>query len=275
MAEMEEILNPKGKEIHEAFRLFITTEPNKEFPLGLLQLSIKVTTEPPKGIAAGMARTFSTLITQDFLEKVEPYEKWRNVVFAICFMHSIVYERRKFGPLGWCIPYEFNSSDLEASLIFCENHMTTAFNHNLVISWPAIRFIVVDVQYGGRITDELDRDLFNAYGSLWLDNKIVTEKDFNFMPISEFPYMIPDYPEIQKYQEYIKSFPEKDSPVIFGLNTSADLTYRLNESLGMINTLIDTMPKDAGGSTGRTKEDEVKDRLEQDLIKQLPPNFVE
>lgn len=85
-----------------------------------------------------MARTFSTLVTQDFLEKVEPYEKWRNIVFAICFMHSIVYERRKFGPLGFCIAYEFNSSDLEASLLFCENHMTTAFNHNLQISWPAI-----------------------------------------------------------------------------------------------------------------------------------------
>ena len=138
MAEMEEILNPKGKEIHETFRLFITCEPNKEFPLGLLQMAIKVTTEPPKGIAAGMQRTYNTLITQDFLEKVEPYEKWRNIVFAVCFMHSIVYERRKFGPLGWCIAYEFNASDLEASLIFCENHMTTAFNNNLTISWRAI-----------------------------------------------------------------------------------------------------------------------------------------
>ena len=43
----------------------------------------------------------------------------------------------------------------------------------------------------------------------------------------------------------------------------------------MINTLIDTMPKEAGGGSGRTKEDEVKDKLEQDLIRQLPENFVE
>ena len=63
MAEMEDILNPKGKEIHDAFRLWITCEPNKEFPLGLLQLAIKVTTEPPKGIAAGMARTYNTIVS--------------------------------------------------------------------------------------------------------------------------------------------------------------------------------------------------------------------
>ena len=275
MCEMEEILNPKGKEIHEQFRLWITCEPNRGFPLGLLQLSIKVTTEPPKGIAAGMARTYSTLVTQDFLEKVEPYEKWRNIVFAVCFMHSIVYERRKFGPLGFCIPYEFNSADLEASLMFCENHMTNAFNHNLQISFRAIQFIICDVQYGGRITDDLDREMFQTYGGLWLTPKIFDEKDYNFMPLSEFPYLIPDFPEIQKYQEYIKTFPEKDSPVIFGLNVTADLTFRLAESQAMLNTLIDTMPKDSGGGSGKTKEDEVKERLEQDLIKQLPPNFVE
>jgi len=275
MAEMEEILNPKGKEIHETFRLWITCEPNRGFPLGLLQMAIKVTTEPPKGIAAGMARTYSTLITQDFLEKVEPYEKWRNIVFAVCFMHSIVYERRKFGPLGFCIPYEFNSADLEASLIFCENHMTNAFNHNLVISWRAIRYIVCDVQYGGRITDDLDREMFNTYGDLWLTEKIFTEPNYNFNSLSEFPYTIPDVSEIQKFQDYIRTFPEKDSPVIFGLNVSADLTFRLNESQNMINTLIDTMPKEAGGGSGKTKEDEVKDKLEQELIKQLPPDWIE
>lgn len=62
MAQMEEVLNPKGKEVNEDFRLWITCQENKEFPLGLLQMAIKVTTEPPKGLQAGIARTFSTMI---------------------------------------------------------------------------------------------------------------------------------------------------------------------------------------------------------------------
>jgi len=111
-------------------------------------------------------------------------------------MHSIVYERRKFGPLGFCIPYEFNASDLEASLIFCENHMTNAFNNNLVISWRAIQYMVCDVQYGGRITDDLDREMFQTYGNLWLTDRVFNDKDYNFNSLSEFAYTIPDYPEI-------------------------------------------------------------------------------
>ncbi len=50
MGQMEEVLNPKGKEVNEDFRLWITCQENKEFPLGLLQMAIKVTTEPPKGL---------------------------------------------------------------------------------------------------------------------------------------------------------------------------------------------------------------------------------
>jgi len=109
--------------------------------------------------------------------------------------------------------------------------------------------------------------MFSTYGDLWLSERIFTEKDYSFNSLSEFPYTIPDFAEIQKYHEYIKTFPEKDSPVIFGLNPTADMTFRLAESQTMLNTLIDTMPKEGGGGSGRTKEDEVRDKLEQELIK--------
>ena len=93
-------------------------------------------------------------------------------------MHSIVIERKKFGPLGWCIPYEFNYSDLEASLLFIEKYLTNqmstpgADGRSLVISMPVIKYMVCEVQYGGRITDDLDRELFIDYGEKYLKDGI-------------------------------------------------------------------------------------------------------
>ena len=112
MYKIEDTLNPKSVEVYEDFRLWITWEPHDSFPLCLLKMANKVTNEPPKGIKVGMYRTFNTMINGDFLEKVEPFDYWRSLVFAVWFIYSIVKERRKFGPLGFCIPYEFNNSDL-------------------------------------------------------------------------------------------------------------------------------------------------------------------
>lgn len=96
-------------------------------------------------------------------------------------LHSVVIERRKFGPLGWCIPYEFNYSDLEASLLFIEKYLTNLQSipqqgNSLPIEMRVIRYMVCEVQYGGRITDDLDRELFNVYGEDYLKDLIFAQE---------------------------------------------------------------------------------------------------
>ena len=108
-------------QINENCRIWITTEVNSKFPIGLLQMSLKYTAEPPQGIKAGLRKTFLGL-SADFLD-ISNLPYWKPMVYAVAFLHTIVQERRKFGPLGWNIPYEFNASDFNATVQFIQNHL--------------------------------------------------------------------------------------------------------------------------------------------------------
>ncbi|KAH8046311.1 dynein light chain binding protein [Aureococcus anophagefferens] len=46
---------------HKDFRLWLTTEPSNKFPLGILQRSLKVVTEPPDGLKLNMRAAFSKI----------------------------------------------------------------------------------------------------------------------------------------------------------------------------------------------------------------------
>lgn len=87
--------------IHPDFRLWITSEPNPQFPIGLLQMSIKLTLEGDVGVKAGMKSAFQW-VTQDILDASRRPE-WRPLIYSICYLSTIVAERRKFGPLGFSV----------------------------------------------------------------------------------------------------------------------------------------------------------------------------
>jgi dynein heavy chain len=134
--------------------------------------------------------------------------------------------------------------------------------------------MVTEVQYGGRITDGLDRELFNDYGNRWINENCLTQNYCFDHTVTEFNYHIPDYLEHQRFVEYIGKMPGNDSPNIFGLHANADLTFRLKESLEMINVLLDTQPKEAGGAGGLSREDQVKEKIEKELLPKLPQDFI-
>jgi len=97
-----------------AFRLWLTTMPTNAFPVTVVQNAVKVTAEPPKGIRNNMRGFYYTFENKQFDEAKKP-SQFRRLLWGLVFFNALVLERRKFGPLGWNIPYEFSTSDLRIS----------------------------------------------------------------------------------------------------------------------------------------------------------------
>jgi dynein heavy chain len=270
MEQLEDILT-KTSDIDPEFRLWITCEVNNKFPIGLLQMSIKVTMEPPTGLRAGLARTFSTTVSQDLIDRID-HDKWRKLVFVQAFIHSIVQERRKFGPIGWCVPYEFNNSDLEASLLFIEKHLAATLAVGQPVSWSTIQYMVASVQYGGRITDNVDAELFDTYAAKWLCDDVF-KSGFVF---GQKAYSMTEGIDINNYREFIDSLPGVDSPLIFGLHPNADLSYRQLEASLLLGAIQDTQPKTGDTSSGVSiTRDEVVRQKAVDILAKLPKDYIE
>jgi dynein heavy chain len=281
MEEMEDILKAMVDTVHPDFRLFITALPNSKFPLGLLQMSTKVTNDPPTGLQAGLNRSYTVIVSQDRLERIDTPSQaplWRRLIFSLCFLHSIVQERRKFGPLGWCIPYEYNNGDLQACITFLERHLYAG-----VISWPTLQYMVAEAQYGGKITDDEDRRLFSTYTKRWI-SKLAVEDGFSFNPSSpinaiprDFSYDVLDATEIDAYRSFTAGLPDVDSPELFGLHPNADLTFRAKEAFELLTTLSETQPRGGGGGgggKGKSLDEQVME-LALELVDQVPSDYVE
>uniref|UniRef100_A0A8W7PMI7 AAA+ ATPase domain-containing protein n=1 Tax=Anopheles coluzzii TaxID=1518534 RepID=A0A8W7PMI7_ANOCL len=146
---------------HPDFRLWITTDATPTFPIGILQKSLKVVTEPPNGLKMNLRATFFKL-RQQTLDSCS-HAAFKPLAYVLAFFHAVLQERRKYGKLGWNICYDFNESDFNVCLQILDTYLTKAVDsRDSRMPWNSLKYLIGEVGFcadtGGISRDEfIDR----------------------------------------------------------------------------------------------------------------------
>jgi len=174
LKELEKIIEQleiDKSQVHDNFRLFMSTNPHPLFPISVLQNSLRVTTEPPKGLKANLSRIYNNMPDDKFNQVKFSSEKgkYKKLIFSLSWFHAIIIERNKFKSLGWNVAYSFSDADWITSdqilLMVLDSSTDKNQDGNRSVQWDMIKYIIAEVLYGGRVTDDMDRRLLNVYAN--------------------------------------------------------------------------------------------------------------
>eukprot|EP00753_Platysulcus_tardus_P001935 PLAT11596.27.p1 GENE.PLAT11596.27~~PLAT11596.27.p1 ORF type:complete len:1543 (+),score=906.25 PLAT11596.27:361-4629(+) len=249
---------------HPDFRLWLTSMPSDDFPVTVLQNGIKMTNEPPKGMRANLMGSYLSF-EPDWFNSCSKPAVWRKMLFGLCFFHAIVQERRKFGPLGWNIPYEFNESDLRISV----DQLKMFLDEYDSIPYAALTYLVGECNYGGRVTDDKDRRCILKILSDYYTEDILND-DYRFSPSGT--YYAPADGGLRSYLTYIKALPFVEGPELFGLHDNAEIASAIAETQGLLETTLSLQPRAGGGGSGGSWMDKLSE-LASDIDEKMPPLF--
>jgi dynein heavy chain, axonemal len=257
---------------HKDFRLWLTTEPTDRFPLGVLQRSLKVVTEPPNGLKLNMRQSYSK-ITEDVLEEC-PHPGFRPLVYVLAFFHAVVQERRKYGKLGWNVPYDFNETDFRISMALISTYLTKAFdNGDEMLPWGTLRYLIGEAMYGGRVSDSFDRRILTTYLDEYLGDFLFDSfQPFHFYSSREVEIGVPSRGPRDNYTKGIEGLPLVQSPEVFGLHANADISYYTSATKAIWRDLVDLQPR-TGGRTGGVSREEFVGGVARDIQSKLPEPF--
>ena len=180
---------------NQNFRLWLSSSPNPEFPISILQRGIKMTTEPPKGLRSNMLTLYNTIGDEQF-NRCAHESTYKKLLFSLVWFHAILLERRKFKSLGFNVSYDFNESDFaichDLIIVFLDEYPDR-------IPFDAMKYLIAEANYGGRVTDDWDRRLVNVYiAELFCEDCVQSEK---FMLSDLADYYVPEDGDLKFYKE--------------------------------------------------------------------------
>ncbi|KDQ54817.1 hypothetical protein JAAARDRAFT_37924 [Jaapia argillacea MUCL 33604] len=228
-------LNP-----HRNFRLFLTMEANPSIPVNILRQSRIIMNEPPPGIKANLLDSLRSIsiprLSQGPAEKVRLY-------FLLAWFHAVVQERLRYVPLGWSKTYDFNDSDMSSAFGTIDTWLNAVARGRTnidpaAIPWDALRTLVKQSVYGGRVDSDFDQRILDAFVD-GLFTASAYNVDFNLVPSTngEQTLTTPEGTKLDHFLSWVQGLPDREPPSWLSLPPTAERLIAIAQGKELLGKL--------------------------------------
>ena len=164
-----------------------------------------------------------------------------------------------------CGSYDFNQSDLECALAtlrmyVCHLHALTrtgpscakwraAACHRFLgeqsdIPWAALVYVTGEINYGGRVTDDLDRRLLLTILKIYYTPKALKDS-YSYSSSGVYKPPLPSVERsLELAKEFIAAMPQSEEPEVFGMHENANMTFQMQETDKILDTVLSMQPRE-------------------------------
>ncbi|KAH0571585.1 Dynein heavy chain [Spironucleus salmonicida] len=286
-------------QIHQNFRLFLTTMPFDGFPSSIIKAATKVSAEAPMGIKNNFGRLFNTLTEDQLSILPENFDKkdseeqqvcqilnqnYRRLLWNLSIFFSAVLERRRFGAIGFSTGYDwadpdFLISQMQLSTLFKDliAQKLDVIHHHMENTISALKFLISSINAGGRVADSKDQLIVNSMMDAYYHSDLkklgdVVEKDYGFQNIQKQEGLtMLDTVITSGYSR----FSDLDIPELFGLDNNASILLSQNTGKQLLLSVLSiyASSSSSSSSSSSTSQTDVEYQQLQTIIEELPQPF--
>jgi dynein heavy chain len=135
------------------------------------------------------------------------------------------------------------------------------------VPWTDLRYIFGEIMYGGHISDDWDRRLCSSYLEVYVRPEML-ESGFELAP----GFVQPPSQDYKDYHRYIDEILPQESPTLYGLHPNAEISVQTKVADRLFQTMLEMQPRDAGAGATVSREEKVKQMLDE-ILEKLPESF--
>merc|ERR1712048_651822 len=104
---------------------------------------------------------FKRYVSDKELNECPKPEQFRRMTISLALLHGSMVERNSYVPHGWNNIYDWHPSDF----VSCKNVVKDMLKQPTPLNFNVLKYLIAEVVYGGRLTDDKDRRLGNSITS--------------------------------------------------------------------------------------------------------------